>query len=209
MKRFIFAFKHVNNEELENELCPVCRLPLNQCICEEQPEPEPECPDTPDCKVITCTCGTTYCSTHKTHTCYTIGGGEDKCVSCGIRPKSFGSDYCDECKEKEEEEEKCVSCGIRPKSFGSDYCDECKEKEEEEENKDEYCEIHGEKLEDGICRMCEGDVLPLECPHCGTIISNEYVYCEKCCPNIDNHDTLKATPHCSECGHISNIYVGE
>ena len=42
--KWIFGFRNVKIEEpgKENELCPACGLPLNQCICEEELEPEPE-----------------------------------------------------------------------------------------------------------------------------------------------------------------------
>lgn len=39
MKKWIFGFRNVKIEEpgKENELCPVCGLPLNSCICEDEP----------------------------------------------------------------------------------------------------------------------------------------------------------------------------
>lgn len=69
MKKWIFGFRNFNNEEpgKENELCPVCGLPLNSCICKD--EPELKCPNTPECNIVNCSCGESYCSTHETHEC--------------------------------------------------------------------------------------------------------------------------------------------
>ncbi len=75
MKKWIFGFRRVKIED-----------------------PELKCPNTPDCNIVTCTCGTTYCSTHITHTCITAPGG----LSCAIcdRPRELGSEYCDDHKGK-------------------------------------------------------------------------------------------------------------
>ena len=114
MKKWKLAFSNVNKE---NELCPVCGLPLNSCVCEEEPEPEPVCPNTPECNIVTCTCGTTYCSTHITHSCITLPGGL-VCDICG-HPRDLGSIYCSDHKGKYCEKHtgellengKCRMCG--------------------------------------------------------------------------------------------------
>jgi hypothetical protein len=70
MKKYAFGFR---NFKKENELCPVCGLPLNSCICED--EPELKCPNTTDCNIVTCNrfgCGESYCSTHDSHICKAI-----------------------------------------------------------------------------------------------------------------------------------------
>lgn len=65
-------------------MCPVCVLPLSQCICED--EPILECPNTPDCNIVTCNkCNESYCSTHKTHECENIPSddhGTGICAEC-------------------------------------------------------------------------------------------------------------------------------
>ena len=49
MKKWKLAFRNVKIEEpgKENELCPVCGLPLNSCICGDEPVNPPEIIDPP------------------------------------------------------------------------------------------------------------------------------------------------------------------
>ena len=81
MKKWKLAFSNVKIEEPGKENEPIL-----------------ECPNTPDCNIVTCTCGTTYCSTHITHSCVTLPGG----LGCAIcdRPRELGSEYCSDHKGK-------------------------------------------------------------------------------------------------------------